>query len=65
MAQIIVNPKNKKESMRLLSLLNEMKIKYIVTNQDKEDEALLAAMSDTGDDTPKPVSELYKEMDWK
>jgi len=46
-------------------MLNEMKIKYIVSNQDKEDEALLAAMSDTGDDTPKPVSGLYKEMDWE
>lgn len=65
MQDIIIRPRNKKEKETLMNLLDELKVNYIISNAEKEDQALLKAMKETEKETSKPIEELYDLMGWK
>lgn len=65
MQDIIIRPRNKKEKETLKNLLDQLKVNYILSNTEKEDQALLKAMKETGEETSKPIEELYDLMGWK
>ncbi|MGB4838941.1 MAG: hypothetical protein WBP08_08110 [Saprospiraceae bacterium] len=65
MNEIIVKPRSKKESRELQEFLNKMGIKYVISESDKEDIALLNAMLENDDILPKPIADLYDKMGWK
>ncbi|MBK8515135.1 MAG: hypothetical protein IPL55_02225 [Saprospiraceae bacterium] len=65
MNEIIVKPRSKKESRELQEFLNKMGIKYVISEPDKEDIALLNAMLENDDILPKPIADLYDKMGWK
>lgn len=65
MNDIIVRPKNKKQSDELLKLLQQMKIKFDIFDAEREDQGLLGAMLETEEEKPKPIAELYDAMGWK
>ena len=65
MNEIIVKPKNKKQSEELQALLQQMKIKYFISDTEKEDQGLMAAMLEIDIEKSKPIAELYDAMGWK
>lgn len=65
MNDIIVKPKNKKQSEELQTILETMKVKFYVSDSEKEDQGLLAAIHEIETENTKPVSELYEAMGWK
>jgi len=65
MNNIIVRPKNKKQSEELQTMLQKMKVKFYVSDSVKEDQGLLAAIHEIEAENTKPVSELYDAMGWK
>ncbi|MBK9257952.1 MAG: hypothetical protein IPM42_21055 [Saprospiraceae bacterium] len=65
MNDIIVKPKNKKQSEELQTILQQMKVKFYVSDTEKEDQGLMAAMLETDEEKSKPVTELYETMGWK
>lgn len=65
MNEIIVKPKNKKESIELQSFFKNHKINFDIINEDLEDDALLAAMEEVKNLPAQPIEQLYKEMGWK
>ena len=65
MNDIIVKPKNKKQSEELQTILETMKVKFYVSDSEKEDQGLLAAIHKIETENTKPVSELYEAMGWK
>ncbi|MCB9310774.1 MAG: hypothetical protein H6567_12005 [Lewinellaceae bacterium] len=65
MNDIIVKPKNKKQSEELQTILQQMNVRFYVSDSEKEDLGLLAAIHEIETENTKPVSELYDAMGWK
>ncbi len=65
MNDIIVKPKNKKQSEELQTILHQMNVKFYISHTEKEDQGLLAAMIEINDEKTKPINELYAAMGWK
>ncbi len=65
MIDIIIRPKNKKQSEELQAVLQGMKVKFFISDTEKEDQALLKAILDVKEETPKPITELYSALGWK
>ena len=65
MNNIIVRPLNKKQSEELQILLKQMKIKFYISDEEREDQGLYVAMMNAADEEAKPIAELYEAMGWK
>jgi sulfopyruvate decarboxylase TPP-binding subunit len=65
MNDIIIRPKNKKQSEELQAVLQDMKVKFFISDTEKEDQALLKAILDVKEETTKPIAELYNALGWK
>ncbi len=50
MHDIIVRPKNKKQSEELHTMLQQMKVKFFISDSEEEDQVLLSAMLDIDDE---------------
>jgi len=44
MNNIIVRPKNKKQSEELQTMLQQMKVKFFISDSEKEDQGLMTSM---------------------
>jgi len=42
-----------------------MKVKFFISDSEKEDQGLMIAMLKIDDEKSKPVTELYDAMGWK
>ncbi len=62
MNDIIIRPKNKKQSEELQAVLQDIKVKFFVSDTEKVDQALLKAILDVKEETTKPIAELYNEL---
>lgn len=65
MQDIIIRPRNKKEKETIMNMLDQLKVNYILSNPELEDQALLKAMKETEEETSKSIEELYDLMGWK
>lgn len=58
MNNIIVRPKNKKQSEELQTILQKMKVKFFISDSEKEDQGLMTAMLKIDDENESILSKV-------